>query len=248
MSYQPPDPYQPQQPPVPQGYGPPPPGYPPQPGQAPYGPPPTKKSNKKLIFGIIGGVLVLCCGGGAIVAIAGDDDKTGASATTAPVAKDATTKADAQAATKAPAVKPTTEPVATRESGPGMGDPVRDGKFEFTVTKLDCSKSKVGSEYLNEKAQGKFCIISVTVKNIGKEAQIFDGSSQKAYDGGGTEFSNDTSAEIYANEGSPTFLQEINPGNQVKGRLIFDVPKSTKLTAIELHDSMFSGGVKVSLS
>lgn len=135
-----------------------------------------------------------------------------------------------------------------RIPGPGVGDPVRDGKFEFTVTKLDCSKSKVGSEFLNETAQGKFCIISVTVKNIGKEAQIFDGSSQKAYDAGGTEFSNDTSAEIYANEGSPTFLQEINPGNQVKGKLIFDVPKSTKLTSIELHDSMFSGGVKVSLS
>ncbi|GAA3347621.1 hypothetical protein GCM10020358_63050 [Amorphoplanes nipponensis] len=88
-----------------------------------------------------------------------------------------------------------------------MGDAVRDGKFEFTVTKLDCSKSKVGSEYLNDKAQGKFCIISVTVKNIGKEAQTFDGSSQKAYDAEGIEFSNDTGAEIYANEGSPTFLR-----------------------------------------
>ena len=29
--------------------------------------------------------------------------------------------------------------------------------------------------------------------------------------------SNDTGAEIYANEGSPTFLEEINPGNEVKG-------------------------------
>jgi hypothetical protein len=44
------------------------------------------------------------------------------------------------------------------------------------------------------------------------------------------------------------FLEDINPGNEVKGKLIFDVPKPTKLTAIELHDSMFSGGVKVALS
>ncbi|WP_344936039.1 hypothetical protein [Actinoplanes nipponensis] len=34
----------------------------------------------------------------------------------------------------------------------------------------------------------------------------------------------------------------------MKGKLIFDVPKSTQLTAMELHDSMFSGGVKISLS
>ncbi|MFI7598997.1 DUF4352 domain-containing protein [Actinoplanes sp. NPDC049681] len=249
MSYQPPDPNQPQHPPVPPGYGPPPPGFPTGPGQAPYGPPPAKKSKKKLIFGIVGGVLVLCCGGGVIAAIAGgDDDKPDASATTASAKRQATTKPGAKTAPKAPAGKVTTEPVATRDSGPGLGDPVRDGKFEFTVTKLDCSKTKVGSEFLNEKAQGKFCIISVTVKNIGKEAQTFDGSSQKAYDAEGTEFSNDTGAEIYANEGSPTFLQEINPGNQVKGKLIFDVPKSTTLTALELHDSVFSGGVKVSLS
>jgi hypothetical protein len=216
---------------------------------APLGPPP-KKSNKKLIFGIVGGALALCCGGGAIAAIAGGDDKPNASATAGQTDEKTAQapKETGKAATKAPANQVTKDPVATRDAGPGMGDPVRDGKFEFTVTKLDCSKSKVGSEFLNETAQGKFCIISVTVKNIGKEAQTFDGSSQKAYDADGTEFSNDTGAEIYANEGSPTFLQEINPGNQVKGKLIFDVPKSTKLTAIELHDSMFSGGVKVSLS
>jgi hypothetical protein len=237
VSYPPPDPNQPHYPPVTPGYGPPPPGVP----GAPFGPPP-KKSNKKLIFGIIGGVLALCCGGGVIAVIAGADDDPNVSAPAG--------QADQETAQapKAPANQVTKDPVATRDAGPGMGDPVRDGKFEFTVTKLDCSKSRVGSEFLNETAQGKFCIISVTVKNIGKEAQTFDGSSQKAYDADGTEFSNDTGAEIYANEGSPTFLQEINPGNQVKGKLIFDVPKSTKLTSIELHDSMFSGGVKVSLS
>ncbi|WP_189082424.1 DUF4352 domain-containing protein [Mangrovihabitans endophyticus] len=85
-------------------------------------------------------------------------------------------------------------------------------------------------------------------RNIGDKAQLFDGSSQKALDAKGTEYSNDAAAEIDANGDSSTFLEEINPGNQVKGRLIFDVPKSTKLTAIELHDSVFSGGVTVALS
>jgi hypothetical protein len=85
------------------------------------------------------------------------------------------------------------------------------------------------------------------VKNIGKEAQLFDGSSQKAYDAKGTEFSNDSTAEIYANEDNATFLQQINPGNGVKGQLIFDVPKGTKPAHVVLHDSPFSGGIKVPL-
>jgi hypothetical protein len=126
-----------------------------------------------------------------------------------------------------------------------MNQPARDGKFEFTVTKLDCGKPSVGESVLAKKAQGEYCIISVTVKNIGTEAQSFDGSSQKAYDATGTQFSNDTAAELALSGDANTFLEQINPGNQVKGELVYDVPKGTKITAIELHDSFLSAGVKI---
>jgi hypothetical protein len=33
----------------------------------------------------------------------------------------------------------------------------------------------------------------------------------------------------------------------VSGTLVFDVPKTVKLTALELHDSLLSGGVRVAL-
>ncbi|MFI7543072.1 DUF4352 domain-containing protein [Actinoplanes sp. NPDC049599] len=234
MSY---DPNQPYQPPVAPGYGPP-------PGHPMAGPPPVaKKGNAKLIIGIVGGLLGLCCVGGTIAAVASGDDKPDVTVdeVAAPLAEQ-----DAAGTKPAPAKKTTAAPAP--KAGPGLGDPVRDGKFEFVVSKVDCSKTKVGSTYLNKKAQGKFCQVSVKVKNIGKEAQYFDGSSQKAMDAKGTEFSNDGTAELYANEDNATFLNEINPGNSAKGRLIFDVPKSVKLTAVELHDSPFSGGVEVSLS
>jgi len=61
----------------------------------------------------------------------------------------------------------------------GLNQPARDGKFEFTVSKVDCGATRVGSDLLDEKAQGVFCLVDVTVKNIGDEAQLFDGSSQK---------------------------------------------------------------------
>ncbi len=128
-----------------------------------------------------------------------------------------------------------------------MNTAARDGKFEFTVTKLECGKTSVGDPILAVKAQGQFCIVSVTVKNIGKEAQTFDGTSQKAYDAKNTQYSDDSEAEVAINKDARTFLEQINPGNSVKGQLVFDVPKGTKLTSIELHDSFLSGGVKIPL-
>ncbi|MDG4839860.1 DUF4352 domain-containing protein [Micromonospora sp. WMMD967] len=129
-----------------------------------------------------------------------------------------------------------------------IGQPARDGKFEFTVKSSKCGVTKVGSEPLGQKAQGQFCLVTVNVKNIGKEAQMFDGSSQKAYAADGTEYSADSGAAIYANKNAETFLNDINPGNQVTGVVVFDIPKNVKLTKLELHDSMFSGGVDVALS
>lgn len=43
------------------------------------------------------------------------------------------------------------------------------------------------------------------------------------------------------------FLEEINPGNTVKGTLVFDMPKGTEPASIELHDSPFSDGITVQL-
>jgi Domain of unknown function (DUF4352) len=47
---------------------------------------------------------------------------------------------------------------------------------------------------------------------------------------------------------SESFLTTINPGNSVNGVLVFDVPEGVAPTYIELHDSMFSSGVLVSLA
>lgn len=245
MTY--PDPNQPhpqQQPPPHGGYVPPP--FPPA--------PPAKKRKPLLIALAAAGVAgALCCVGGMVaVAVNGDSVKPAAQATQtgATQAALATTADPASAAPPATeAAKPAAPPPAPAPpKEPGIGQPVRDGKFEFTVTGMKCGVQQVGGGFMNKKAQGQFCLIDVTVKNIGKEAQTFHGSAQKAMDAAGVEFSNDGAAEMYANEDSSTFLNEINPGNGAKGRLVFDVAKGTKLTLVELHDSMFSGGVKVRLA
>jgi hypothetical protein len=129
----------------------------------------------------------------------------------------------------------------------GIGTAVRDGKFEFTVSGVDCSKTELGTAPMSTKAQGVFCLVSLNVANIGNEAQLFDASSQKALDAQGREFSADSGAGIYLGDAGNSFLEQLNPGSSVVGQLVYDVPAGTKLTEIELHDSPFSGGVKVAL-
>jgi hypothetical protein len=150
---------------------------------------------------------------------------------------------------------PSAAPSATADAAPEaagdqdadatIGDRVRDGKFEFVVTKVQPTKSSIGSQYVNKKAQGKFVLVNITVTNIGDEPQSLFGDNQYLYQGD-RKFSADTEAALYLDD-SNTIYEEINPGNTVKGILVFDVPKNIKPERIELHDSMLSGGVTVTL-
>ncbi|MEQ4303897.1 DUF4352 domain-containing protein [Plantactinospora sp. B6F1] len=128
-----------------------------------------------------------------------------------------------------------------------VGDAVRDGKFEFTVKSVKCGVRKVGTDLLGATAQGQFCLVTVNVKNIGKEPQSFSDSNQKAYAADGTEYSTDSEAGLYANKDADALFNEINPGNGITGVLVFDIPKGGKLAKLELHDSLFSGGITVQL-
>jgi Domain of unknown function (DUF4352) len=143
---------------------------------------------------------------------------------------------------------PAAEPEPEQEQVAGIGQPVRDGKFEFVVTEVEPPVKTIGSnEFLQEDAQGEFVVVRVDVKNIGDKPQLLSPDNQKAF-AGKTEFGVDPNAwTAFADEGK-YLLDEINPGNQVQGvPLAYDVPVGTKLTHLELHDSPFSGGVRVNL-
>jgi hypothetical protein len=173
---------------------------------------------------------------GIIGALAGGGDDGGS----------ATATDDQASATTRARTKTTTSRAQQPEPAAGIGDPVRDGKFEFVVRKVDCGKTRIGDQYLNTKALGKFCLVSMRVTNIGKESQTLDASSQYMYGSGGQRFDADGEASVYLEE-SKTFLEGINPGNAVNGIVVFDIPKNQKPTKIELHDSPFSGRVTVEL-
>jgi hypothetical protein len=167
-------------------------------------------------------VLVLCCGGGiaAIAIVSSDDDTASDSSGDRP------------------------EPPG---EAAGIGEPVRDGQFEFVVTELQTGVESVGEGEFGEAAQGEFALVNLTVENIGDDEQLFDGDAQLLFDTEGREHSHaDVEAALYL-EGSESFLNEINPGNTVEGTLLYDLPPDAVPERVELHDSPFSNGVDVNL-
>jgi len=128
-----------------------------------------------------------------------------------------------------------------------IGEAANDGKFEFTVKSVECGKTSVGSQYLTKEAQGQFCLLSVTVKNIGDEAQSLFSTNQKLLNAQGQQYAADDTATIYAAPNGSSWYSNINPGNSVEGTIVFDIPKDQTAVTAELHDSALSSGVKVNL-
>lgn len=195
---------------------------------------PKKKGKKGLILGIVAAVAVL----GVIVEVAtsgsGSDTTEPTAAASAP---QQTAPAEQTPAEEAPG-----------DDTPGIGTAAADGQFTFTVSAVKCGVKKVGSQFLSEKAQGQFCLVTMTVENTGDETQMFDASSQKGVTNTGAEVDSNSAASLLANENQDSFLENINPGNAITDVVIvFDIAKNQTLDAVILHDSPFSGGVTVSL-
>jgi hypothetical protein len=132
-----------------------------------------------------------------------------------------------------------------------IGTPVRDGKFQFTVTSVSHAKS-VGdtADGLGDTAQGEYTILHVTVTNISGQPQTLDDSAQSVYDADDRKYDVSTSADIDlkgASDSNSVFFNTINPGNTVRGELAFDMPAGAKAVKAELHDSAFSGGTTINL-
>lgn len=140
-----------------------------------------------------------------------------------------------------------TEADPTPPKAAKLNTPVRDGKFEFKVTSMKCNVDSVGRSFLKKKAQGDFCLVNLTVKNIGNEPQMFFDANQFGFIGS-TKYNANSEASIVHAGDNPSWISDINPGNQITATLVFDTPSDKKLSSVELHDSALSGGVTVKVS
>ena len=136
----------------------------------------------------------------------------------------------------------------TTSAPPGIGEPARDGKLEFVASRVNCSRSTVGIEHLTRTAEGKYCVIDLSVRNIAAdESKVFLGHVQKAFDADGGSHRYDEMASLYADPDTKTLVHRLKAGERIKVKLVFDIPQAAVLTRLELHDSPLSGGTEITV-
>lgn len=163
----------------------------------------------------------------------------------APAAAASTSAAPAKAATTAAKPAPVAAaPAAPKE--PGVGSTVHEGDIQFTLKSWKCGAKSVGGRYVNERAQGMYCIAGFTYKNVGNDPKTFDSSALTARVGD-AKYKSNFSANYALNADNNTFLEQVNPGNAITGKIAFDVPQGTHIDHLYILDG-FTGegtGLKV---
>ena len=118
-----------------------------------------------------------------------------------------------------------------------IGKPVRDARFEYVVTKLDC-KPTIGGETdapdpsTITSSKGQYCLISLTLKNIATGDGRFLAPDQHVYDAAGTKY--DVNTKLGFNVKDAYEDTQVGEGTSSTAVLIFEVPKDATLVRIDL--------------
>lgn len=121
-------------------------------------------------------------------------------------------------------------------------------KVKITVGSVE-SVDSVGGDYLNEKAQGVFKVVEISITNNQKDAITVDANSFKLMDNQDREFKYSTQAQTaydIGNSGkSDFFLKQLNPGLTQTGKIIFDVPADAQGLVLKARGGMMGKEIKL---
>lgn len=129
------------------------------------------------------------------------------------------------------------------------GEAAQDDDMEFTVNSIsDCSETTIGTnQYAMDQAQGRFCRLNVTVKNVGSAPASLPAVQRLALTSG-EEFKLDSQATPYAQEDQTAgpWYEDIAAGETVTGDLVFDISDGQVAKAF-LHGAEGTPGIEVNL-
>lgn len=131
-----------------------------------------------------------------------------------------------------------------------LNDTVTDKDLAFTATNVAKVKS-LGNSYTKKDAQGTFYVITLNVKNVGKETATIDSSMIKITDSQGRKF--DRSIEGQTAKGLSQgkvdmFLQQVQPGLSVTGDIVFDLPDDATDLKLLVKGGLFGTEKQISLT
>lgn len=123
----------------------------------------------------------------------------------------------------------------------GVGEPAKIADVTFTIDKAkETTEIKPNSDILQPAKAGdgsKFIVLHVTIKNGQKDALNILSDYFKLKTSDGTTYSPSTDSKVIM--AIPTdqqiFLKQINPGITKDGTIVYQVPKSLKLSDLFVH-------------
>lgn len=124
-----------------------------------------------------------------------------------------------------------------------LGETVQLEGTQYTVNKARTRQS-VGGEFLNERANGVFVVIELTVENKKNETKTFSDNAATFIASNGNKYSTDSEGTVASlGSGDEEFLlMDMQPDVPETGVLVYDVPKGkAKGGLLEVSD-LFGGG------
>jgi hypothetical protein len=117
------------------------------------------------------------------------------------------------------------QPVQPEVINSAIGKPIVIGDVVYTIKSTETVTS-VGNESNVLNAKGEFVVFDVEIKNESKGAIITDPSIFKLrrHD---VQFESDGAAGINLNGGGGFYMQLLNPGLSLNGKIAFDIPQHT---------------------
>lgn len=113
--------------------------------------------------------------------------------------------------------------------------PIGD-QLEASVTKVQDGLSRVGPKSSGMKAQGQFVLVTVSVENVGNEADSLMMTQTQLIDDQGNTYESDLSAGVWANNNKgPSALADVNPGSKASEIYVFDIKKKATPVTFTLN-------------
>jgi hypothetical protein len=137
---------------------------------------------------------------------------------------------------------------------PKIGETVTSGNFAFIINSVTCGESTISWVYGDiiryySTAQGQFCRLNLTVKNIGEYQDNISVSGQYLYNTQGQQWTYSSSATSNAAKylyGNP-LNASINPGNSITGDIVYDIPVGQSPSTAEVDGGLFGAAKKITL-
>ncbi|KUJ48706.1 hypothetical protein [Micromonospora maris] len=117
----------------------------------------------------------------------------------------------------------------------GLGVPLREDAFEFTVYRMTCDPGQGARQ----------CQATVGVRNLAPEHHSWHGKLQRAYLANGNWVTTDEQATRRANQGRDVFAEPMAAGSRLVLPLVFTVNGDEAPQRLELRSGVFSAGVRV---